>query len=79
MNSVIKLLARTRLGVGEKALEKWKERGGVPHKYRLALLKLAKENKVALSESDFQWPTKKGAAHQCVVGDESDGPHCGQQ
>lgn len=41
-----------------EAIRKWDERGGVPHRYRLPLIELAKRKRVTLSASDFDFTPK---------------------
>ena len=47
---VIEVTAR-KLGVGEKALEKWRERRSVPHKWRIAIIR-ASEGLVSIDDFD---------------------------
>lgn len=44
------------LGVTKHAIQKWRERGRVPHKYRLPLLARAASIGVALSLEAFEAP-----------------------
>lgn len=48
----------TEMGVGKYAVDKWRLRG-VPHKYRLPLIRMAAERGVQLTEEDFQSPLRQ--------------------
>lgn len=45
--------AAADMGVGSEARRKWRERGHVPHKYRLPLLQAAKVARVKLDPEIF--------------------------
>lgn len=55
MNTAIVTLATAR-GIESEALKKWRQRGRVPFKHRMPLLADAKQKRIALSESDFDFP-----------------------
>jgi len=52
--ALIIYLARTQLGVKPSAAYRWKQRGIVPHKFRMDLLDIADEGKLDLSRADFE-------------------------
>lgn len=54
MNTTLVELAG-RIGVTANSLKKWRNRGKVPHKYRLPLLEAAQKNGLALSSEDFEF------------------------
>ncbi|MFA6134700.1 MAG: hypothetical protein WC869_11860 [Phycisphaerae bacterium] len=43
------------LGVQEWARRKWRQRGWVPHRWRLALIGAATERGLDVSEADMDW------------------------
>jgi nicotinic acid mononucleotide adenylyltransferase len=51
-DALIDLLA-AELGVSDEARKKWRQRGAVPHKWRLAILELATKRGVRISKSDL--------------------------
>lgn len=50
---LILYLAQTRLGVKPGTAIKWKQRGSVPHKFRIDLLDIAAEGKLRLTREDL--------------------------
>lgn len=46
-------------GVSPEAMKKWFQRGGVPGKWHLPLLRVARENEIALSEDDLLSTTRR--------------------
>ena len=58
MNPVIKELA-TELQQPPYAVRKWKLRGKVPHKHRIAMLQLAAAHGMQLEAGDFDFGTVK--------------------
>jgi hypothetical protein len=51
-DALIDLLAAD-LGVSEEARKKWRQRGAVPHKWRLPLIDLAAKRGIIISQSDL--------------------------
>lgn len=43
------------LGVGDWSRRKWRQRGAVPHKWRLALIEAGKKRGIKLSPKDMTW------------------------
>lgn len=57
MKPEIDTLAAKR-GVTQAARAKWRERGAVPHRWRIALLTDAAAIGLPLTIDDMEWPTK---------------------
>jgi hypothetical protein len=57
MNPVINDLAAC-LNVGDWARRKWRQRGSVPHRWRLPIMELAAERGIPLTTADMEWPPK---------------------
>lgn len=51
--ALINLLA-AELGVSDEARKKWRQRGAVPHKWRLPILDLAAKRRVPILQSDLE-------------------------
>lgn len=58
MKPEIDRLAAAR-GVTVAARQKWKERGGVPHRWRIPLLQDAAAAGVSVSVIDMEWPSRE--------------------
>ena len=54
---LIKELARG-LGVNQSAVQKWRQRGGVPHKFRLVMMDMAEDRGDVLKSTDFDLVSK---------------------
>lgn len=59
MKEIILTLARDT-GASAEAIKKWRQRGQVPAKHALAMLRIAKRRKLALQDSDFRFPPTAG-------------------
>lgn len=49
----------TDLGVGDWTRRKWRQRGAVPHRWRLALIEAGKKRGIKLTPKDMEWPAPK--------------------
>lgn len=58
MKPEIDRLAAAR-GVTVAARQKWKERGAVPHRWRIPLLQDAVAAGVGISVADMEWPSRE--------------------
>ena len=58
MNRAILEIAKSEFGVKQKALEKWKERGRVPYRWRIPILKAAAVRHISIAEADFDFCPK---------------------
>jgi hypothetical protein len=56
--------AAAELGAGAEAIRKWRERGKVPHRWRIPLLKAAKAKRKRLDDSIFDNIPQVAAAAQ---------------
>lgn len=45
----------TDLGVGDWTRRKWRQRGAVPHRWRLALIEAGRKEGVKLVPKDMEW------------------------
>lgn len=60
MKEIILTLARDT-GATTEAIKKWRQRGYVPPKHQVQMLKIAARKKLRLSDSDFRFPPTAGA------------------
>jgi len=59
MKEIVSLLA-LEIGRSKADLKKWRQRGGIPHKYRLQMMQVAIRKGWPVDASDFDWkPTLK--------------------
>lgn len=59
MKEIILTLARDT-GASTEAIKKWRQRGRVPPKHALEMLRIAKRRKLNLSDNDFRFPPTAG-------------------
>lgn len=50
------------MGVSDEARRKWRERGGVPHRWRFPIAQAAQNRGKEVSEADLESPPKTEAA-----------------
>lgn len=62
MKPEIDKLAAAR-GVTKAAREKWRERGAVPHRWRIPLLQDAAASGCAITHQDMEWPSSKSRSN----------------
>lgn len=60
MNQMIQVLA-LQLGIKPVTVRRWRDRGHVPHKWRIPLIKAAQQCRVVLDERDFEFPVRARA------------------
>ena len=53
MNEIVRLLGLEFCSYNN--LKKWRQRGAVPHKYRLRMLEAARKRGLRLTKSDFEF------------------------
>ena len=59
MKEIIVTLARDT-GASTEAIKKWRQRGYVPAKHALEMLRIAKRRNLTLKDADFRFPPTAG-------------------
>jgi hypothetical protein len=60
MKEIILTLARD-VGASAEAIKKWRQRGYVPPKRQLEMMKAAKRKNLRVADNDFRFPPTAGA------------------